>query len=316
MSLSPMVRKPDQLPMKNVAVERLVHPLYGTCAKISNPVVELYVSLDFGPRILHYSLCGGANVLFFNTDPRYVRNGPDFDRVFWPGAYWNTYGGNRTWVAPHSFPHAFYPDNDPVGFEVLADGGVFLPPPRKVVDLQIELKVRLDLDSSGVEMTHSVKNLGRESRKLAVWSVTCMAPGGIGIVPQPTNATGVLPNRRVAFWPYTDMADPRIGWGTDYFTLRQDPSIAAPIKLGINNETGRAAYEGNGHRFVTSFRHDPDGEYPDFGVSYETFADSKMLEIETLSPLSWVKPGSSIGHAETWTLEKLGTSVLAGTPQG
>lgn len=302
--------------MEHITTERMVHPLYGTCAKISNSVVELYVSLDFGPRILHYSLLGGPNVLFFNTDPEYIKKGPDFDRVFWPGAYWNTYGGNRTWVAPHSFPHAFYPDNDSVEYTALKDGGVFLPPPRKVVDLQIGLKVRLVDASSRVEMVHSVKNIGRESRKLAVWSVTCMAPGGIGIVPQPNAPTGVLPNRRVAFWPYTDMADPRIGWGKDYFTLRQDPSIAAPIKLGINNEAGWAAYEGNGQRFVASFKHKPGAEYPDFGVSYETFADAKMLEVETLSPLSWVEPGSTIEHAETWTLKELGESILAGTPQG
>ncbi len=302
--------------MKKIAVERLVHPQYGTCAKISNPAAELYVSLDFGPRILHYSLRGDTNVLFFNTDPAYVRNGPEFDQIFWPGAYWNSYGGNRTWVAPHSFPHAFYPDNEPVGFEPLPDGGIFMPPPRKVVDLQIRLHVRMDASSPRVDVVHSVKNLSHESRKMAVWSVTCMAPGGIGIVPQPKAATGVLPNRRVAVWPYTDMADPRIGWGSDYFTLRQDPSIAHPIKLGINNEAGWAAYEGKGHRFVASFRHDPGAEYPDFGVSYETFTDAKMLEIETLSPLSWVEPGSSISHEEKWTLKKLDESVLAGTPQG
>lgn len=302
--------------MGAVATERLVHPLYGTCAKISNGTAEIYISLDFGPRILHYSLGDGPNVLFFNTDPGYLRNGPEFDKVFGHGAFWNTYGGNRTWVAPHSFPHAFYPDNEPVQFTALKDGGVFLPPPRKVVDLQIELKARLAPDSSRVGLTHKVKNIGRESKKMAVWSVTCMASGGMGIVPQPKAQTGVLPNRRVAFWPYTDMADPRIGWGTDFFALRQDPSIAAPIKLGINNEAGWAAYEVNGYRFVSSYRHLRGADYPDFGVSYETFADAKMLEMENLSPLAWVEPGAAIEHEESWTLERQGESLLAGTPKG
>ena len=95
----------------SVKREEILHPEYGKCLRISNPVAELFVTLDYGPRIIHYSFLDGPNMFFVNKDPDNVRKGEAFDTTFYPGAYWNIYGGNRIWVSPHSFPHAFYPDH-------------------------------------------------------------------------------------------------------------------------------------------------------------------------------------------------------------
>jgi len=122
------------------------------------------VSLEYGPRIIHFSLIDGPNVMFFNDDPTYIKNGPDFDRVFYPGAFWNIRGGNRLWIAPHSFPHAFYPDNEQVAYEILEGGARFVPPPRAEIGAQLATEVFLDPSEPKVTIHHTIQNIST-SRK-------------------------------------------------------------------------------------------------------------------------------------------------------
>ena len=129
-----------------------------------------------------------------------------------------------------------------------------------------------------------------------------MAPGGVEIIPQPSAPAGVLPNRRIALWDYTAMRDDRIFWGDRYIVVRQDPGNEKPLKLGINNIDGWACYINRGMCFLCRHPHDGTADYPDFGVSYETYTHDRMLEMESLSPLSSVEPGASVEHRETWQL--------------
>lgn len=288
--------------MPGPRVEKTRHPEYGNCVRIANETATLYVSLDFGPRILHYSLGDGPNVMFVNRDPEYVKKGEDFDRVFYPGAFWNIYGGNRLWVAPHSFPHAFYPDNGPVDFEILENGARFVPAPRKETGVRIFTEVRLEGATSQVRIGHRVENIGAEALRIAAWSITSVDGGGLEIVPQAGNQTGVLPNRHISLWPYSDMRDGRIAWGSAYISIKQDARIKAPLKIGTNNEDGWACYLNKGQCFLVFYNHETGADYPDFGVSYETYTDDRMLEIETLSPLKYIGPGESVEHSEIWQL--------------
>lgn len=129
-----------------------------------------------------------------------------------------------------------------------------------------------------------------------------MATGGKEIIPQTGRDTGLLPNRVLALWPYTRLDDHRLSCGNKYIIVRQDSSTQQPLKLGIPNENGWAAYFNHGHLFVKYYHHNNDGHYPDFGVSYETYTTDFMLEMETLSPLTWLEPDFSLEHAEKWEL--------------
>ena len=42
--------------------------------------------------------------------------------------------------------------------------------------------------------------------------------------------------------------------------------------------------------------------YPDYGVSYETYTNDYMMEMESLSPLTRLEPGDTINHLEEWEL--------------
>lgn len=297
---------------KRVQIEKIAHEEYGNCLRLSNHIVNILVSLDYGPRILHFSLNNGPNVLFFNTDPEYVKKGPDFDRVFYPGAYWNIRGGNRLWIAPHSFPHAFYPDNEPVEYALLESGARFIPKPRTQIGAQLSTEVLLDEERATVTINQSVCNISPEPKKWAAWSITSVDAGGVEIIPLSQKQTGVLPNRQVVYWPYTDIADNRIILGNQYAVLVHNRNVAAPLKIGFNNNAGWACYANKGMCLTIKYEHIDQQEYPDFGVSYETFADDRMVEMEIISPLKILQQGESVSLSERWSLSALGSVLTEG----
>ena len=52
-----------------------------------------------------------------------------------------------------------------------------------------------------------------------------------------------------------------------------------------------------------------DVTYPDYGVSFETYTDKGILEIETLGVLKDVQPNEKVEHIEHWELKKADISV-------
>lgn len=295
-------------------IEEIWHSEYGKCLQFSNGAATLAVTLDYGPRIIHYSLAGSANIMFFNRYPSYRKYGPDFDRIFYPGAYWNIRGGNRLWIAPHSFPHAFYPDNDPVEYEPIERGARFTPPPRMQIGAQVSIEVSLAAEGSRVAIHHTVRNIGKTTQRWAAWSITSVDAGGFEIIPMSDRQTGVLPNRHVAFWPYTDIGDSRIALGNRYAILRHDAANPNPLKIGFNAEDGWASYVVHSQCFTLQYSTIEGAEYPDFGVTYETFADDRMVEMEALSPLKTLRQGESVSLSETWSLTPIARKVDAQNP--
>ncbi|MEM6528316.1 MAG: hypothetical protein AAF653_08470, partial [Chloroflexota bacterium] len=72
--------------------------------KLTNRHIELVITSDVGPRIIHLALPGGSN-LFYN-DPETVGRTSDDT--------WHLYGGHRFWHAPETMPRTYQPDNTPV----------------------------------------------------------------------------------------------------------------------------------------------------------------------------------------------------------
>jgi hypothetical protein len=129
--------------------------------------------------------------------------------------------------------------------------------------------------------------------------------GGKAIIPLPPRAShqeSLLPTNVIAVWAYTDMADRRWAWGGKYVTLAQDRRADTPQKAGFMVSDGWAAYARGGHLFVKKFSYLEGERYPDFGCSVEVFTDADMLELETLAPLSRLRPGSTVEHVEHWFL--------------
>jgi hypothetical protein len=276
-------------------VEKTAYQGWRNCYRISNGTVEVIVTTDVGPRVIRYGFAGGENEFF--EDPKQAgRTG---------GNEWRAYGGHRLWHAPEAMPRTYWPDNGPVETEDIPGGLRLIQAVEGTTGIQKEIDVRLAGEGSRVHLVHRLRNQGPWPVELAPWTLTVMAPGGVGIFPLPPRGPhpqNLLPTSRIAMWAYTDFSDPRWQLGYRYLLLRQDANAKTPQKIGLSVPDGWAAYLRGEHLFVKRFTFEKDASYPDYGVNVESFTNADMLELETLGPLAKLQPGAVAEHAEHWFL--------------
>lgn len=261
---------------------------------LSNEHAEVVVTLDVGPRVLEYRRPGGTNV--FKTYEDQLGGCGESE--------WMIRGGHRLWVAPESTDLTYHLDNFPVEHRVDEGSGEVCFDTLQPQGIFKTLRVGLADGSSCVTVRHILRNDGGTPIEVAAWGLSVMAPGGLLIVPQPPlgqHPRDLLPNRCMVLWPYTDLSDPRIHLGRDFFTLRQSEGFP-PAKFGLSHREKWVAYILGDTLFLKSFDHIPGAVYPDGGCNFETFTNDEMLEVESLSPLVTLQPGDSIGHDERWHL--------------
>ncbi len=285
-----------------VTYREMTYKTFGRGLAIENGVIELYVTLDVGPRIIRYSTVGGANVMHEDIDAKLVEKGADFDEVFYPGAYWRPYGGHRIWLTPEVKPGTYNPDNDPITYEVDGNVFTFIPPVQETLQVAERMIVTVSEDSSEVAVRAEVKNLADKPQTMGIWQISVMCQNGMEVVPQTLRDTVLLHNRRMSLWPYCEMNDERVYWGKTLITLRQDPTVNHPFKIGTSNERKFSAYLCNGDLFVKRFAWSADLAYPDDGCNFETYTNPNFLEIESLGQLVPVESGSTISGEEVWSL--------------
>lgn len=278
-----------------VSVETVSYGGWPNCQRVSNGQVEVIATTDVGPRLIRFGWVGGPN--------EFVEFPEHLGRV--GGDEWRIYGGHRFWHAPEAMPRTYAPDNLPVAVSARPDGLGLTQPVEPETGIQKHLEVALAPEAAHVVVTHRLTNRGPWAVELAPWGLSAMAPGGTAILPLPPRGPHpefLEPSSVLVLWPYTDLADPRWGWGSRYVRLRQDPGATTPQKVGALVPDGWAAYANGGRLFVKTFTPVPGGNYPDLGCSVETFTNAAMLELETLGPLVRVPPGGSTEHVEHWHL--------------
>ena len=278
---------------------------YGRVVSISNGVIEAYITIDVGPRIIRYGYVGEQNIMNDNRSDFPPAAKPGYKEYFGEDKSWENFGGHRIWLSPESYPETYYPDCNRVSYEVLSDGAVFTPPAEKNNNVIKQLEVRMDKDDANMQLTMRVKNVSDKSKKFAIWGLTVSAKGGTLIIPMNTNDTGLLPNRIMSVWPYTDLSDDRIYFGKKYVTVKQSEVSPSPIKLGFDLNCGTVYYCLNGDIFCKSYQTShPCGEYPDGGCSFETYTCETFTEVESLGELKTVKPNETVELTERWELIK------------
>jgi hypothetical protein len=265
------------------------------CYRLANNEIELIVTGDVGPRVIHLGFIGGTNV-FKEYAPMMGKTG---------GKTWRIYGGHRLWHAPEGDPRSYSPDNTPV--EVTQSGKVLqvVQPTEKATGIQKELDIHRCEKRNHVRIVHRLRNHNQWAVELAPWALSVMAQGGTAIVPQPPRGShpkDLLPVNTLTLWAYTNLSDPRWTWGNKYFLLRQDSQATKPQKIGASVPDGWAAYANAGNLFVKRFTYLPGARYADLGCNFETFTNEEMLEVETLGPLVSLAPGAAVEHEENWFL--------------
>lgn len=276
---------------------------YGKCVSISNGVIEALVTVDIGPRIISFGFSGGQNFMCDERKRLGFKQDSAYTEFFGEGRKWENLGGHRIWLSPESYPETYLPDDRPVKYEVTDCGAIFTPLEDTEVGVAKTLEVKMDPDDTNMQVKMQVKNISDKAKDFAIWALSVCTEGGTLIVPMNTNDTGLLPNRVVSVWPYTDMSNDRIYWGRKYVTVRQDNTATEPIKLGFDLNCGTAYYVLGDEILCKKYNtNHPDGVYPDGGCSFETYTNNCMLEFETLGELKTVAPGEICEHSEMWCL--------------
>jgi hypothetical protein len=245
---------------------------------------------------------GGSNEFFEDKDDvlNEAKNSDKFS-VFGDEGYWHIYGGHRLWISPEAHPQVYYPDNSPIEYELTENGVRLIPPVESFTCIRKEIEITFN-DSGIITVCHRVTNENAFDVSFAPWALTVLENGGLQIIPQPKRKSGLLHNRVISLWEYSDMADERVSWGKDYIKLRPNDKAEGPFKLAINNEEGWAAYFNHNNLFVKYYDHKADVLYPDGGVSYETYTNRYMMEMETLGEYRSVAPFETVEHTERWEL--------------
>jgi hypothetical protein len=280
----------------NVIVREKSYKHYGNCVELSNGIIDLVITIETGPRIIRYGFVGKQNE-FCDNAPLALRIDKD---------EWQLRGGHRLWHSPEAFPRTYFPDNDLVEWEKIDNGIKIICNVQPWVQIKKEMDIILSQTDSHVSILHRLINKNAWPVELAIWALTVMAPGGIGIIPIPQEkahfSEGAKGIKTVSIWSYTQMNDPRIRWGQKYITISQDISNNTNLKIGTLNKDGWIAYINRNNIFVKKFSFSQEGSYPDGGVNCEIYGCDFMLEIESLSPLVLLQPDKEITHVEEWSL--------------
>jgi hypothetical protein len=256
---------------------------------------EIATTRDAGPRILRFARGGGPS-LFAELPGVSLESRAGRLALL---------GGHRLWRAPEIPQITWEPDDKPVEIERLDDGFLITGAPDR--DGMVKSIAVREGDST-LMVEHELSNRSASTVRCAPWAITQLTPGGVAILPLPAgplDADGVLPNRSIVLWPYTDLTAPELTIGaTD---IRVTASATAPAtKVGTQNRRGWMAYAGDGEVFVKwSPLHDDAGEYADLGASIECYRNDRFIELETVGTLVDVVPGATVGHREVWALYEL-----------
>ncbi len=266
---------------------------------ISNGYLEIEIAKDIGPRILSFARKGGEN-LFFND--RYDQITKDVSHIYGKSQRWHIYGGHRLWLSPED-DLTYYPDNSPVQILKTPQGVIINAPKQEITDIQLSIMIDF-INRHSVRITHKAKNYG-DKKRFSLWGLTVMKSGYTMRLEIDKKKKGLLPNRNIVLWPYSEIEDKRLKLRNTYIELKSDNRVSKPIKIGTYNDNIRASYEMDGYIFEKEFEGDNVGIYPDFHCNFECYASDKIHEIESLSPLRVVEKNGEIEFNEIWKLRKV-----------
>jgi hypothetical protein len=261
------------------------------CVSLENGKLKLKISQSMGPRILSLRFTEGENLFAELPDAA----------IDCPGSgKFHLYGGHRLWHSPEVPSRTYLPDDSQVKAVPVENGYLVTQDVEIKTGLQKSMEIRLMGDAPRVVITHRLSNQGLWPVTCAPWAITQLKPGGVAILPQSCEDTGMLPNRSLALWPYTNPSDPNMTLGKNYILIHANMKSA--FKVGFPNPRGWLAYCLKDILFVKRSKYEAQAAYFDFGSSTECYCNDQFIELETLAPIGTIDPGASATHVETWEL--------------
>lgn len=268
---------------------------FGRCVCLENDIIKLMATVDVGPRIIYFGLCGNENILFEDID----RNFYEMNKGY---GIWYAYGGHRLWSAPETMPETYLPDNHYVDYS-FKDDTLTLTPQTTISGKQFSIVCRMS-DKNKVKIENRITNCSSKPQSFAPWSVTGFSLGGTEFIPLCSKNTGFLPNRTMALWSYSDINDKRFTLADNYATLKHNESESKAFKVGFNVNDGFIIYTAGNQIFKKTFDNYKNTNYPDFGCNFETYTNKHFLECELLGEEREYMPSETAIISETWEIRK------------
>ena len=279
---------------------------------LRNKFIEVSIRPELGGRILNFSL-SGKNFLFENPSLVGAMNVQPTEK--WDGK-WLNYGGEKIWPAPQGWTDPEREWDGPP--DPYIDGGMY-----KVVSsdensitlespvdphrgLQISRKIELLKDESRVKISAELRNLSTVSKRWSIWPVAQLARTSgdcEASVPIGTSDWKIM---------HGVVNNPQYFLDGDILRVKYKRIVG---KVGALTPSGWVAFSdnSNGRLFAVSFDFAIEAEYPDstsvqvwtsgLGSVYSrgrllSYAENETenppyTELEVLSPLSDIPPGSS-----------------------
>jgi hypothetical protein len=229
---------------------------------------------------------------------------PDFHTIQTLYGEFHFRGGHRLWHSPEAMPRTYMPDNEGGTANQLPDGVRVEMPAEPWTNIAKAIEIRLNPERPQITVRHELRNDGAWAVEFSPWALTMFRLGGVGIFPQPqgnVDEAGLLANRQLSLWPYTQIDDPRLCLRNDFYLLHATPSLP-PVKIGYFNPHGWMAYWIDGSLFVKRYDASSIARYPDNGCNTESYCNDKFVELESLGPLDLVAPGQTAVHIELWEI--------------
>ena len=282
---------------------RIKYQGWNNCFCWENQKIKMIVTSDVGPRVIFLGSPNGKNQ-FYEIDEEAGSTG---------GNDYRFYGGHRCWTAPEDKIRSYAIDNSPVDVQTKNDQLVAIAP-QELSGIQKTLIIENYRSEKTVKIIHQIENKGDTPLTIALWGLSMMHPGGTAIIPLPvkiSHSAQLTPTQSIALWGYTDITDPRWGWGEKFLFLRQDDRMEDPQKIGVHSGQDWAAYLNSGTLFIKIAKYDSKATYPDFGSHFEFFTNHHFLELESLGGLATLHPGQKIDHVEYWALHENIKTVIS-----
>ncbi len=253
-------------------------------ASIENNFLRVDYLTTTGPRIIGLYASGVEGNLLAET--------PD---AHWPTPHGEFYlrGGHRLWIAPEDLFYVCPEDNLNV---IEKKDEVILRSPIDAAGLEKEILFRLDKNC--VHLTHRVTWHGEEPIVFALWGITQLRLNGMAVLPLSVS-DGLIPDRNLVFWPYSQIQDKRLELHDDVILLHGEAAEQA-FKVGNFNKHGWIACTSGRVLFVKRFSLSETENHPDMGCNVEAYVKDDCLELETLGPLEKLNQNESVTHEETW----------------
>ncbi len=200
-------------------------------------------------------------------------------------------GGQRVWHGPEDIIRSYQADGEPVRVE-WKDGMLSLVQKTEALTgIQKTMTVKEGSTPNELIVDHILTNHNLWPVNFTVWPICQARSGGFAILPLSKKNTGLLPNRRVVFWPYANLRSENLFLGNEFIFVKAAFNGSDRTKVGWLNDRGWMGYYLDRTLFIKKAEFIPGGDYIDLGCSMECYCDVNCIELETTSPLTEVQPG-------------------------